>query len=252
MPHGPTLKLILVLVIVGLALATGLPPLLRRAHGRTPGAVAWGEALAAGVFLGAGLIHMLGDADSDFAEAGVDYPWSMVICGAVLLALLWVEHFGNRLSEARGVNANTLPVMGAAVLSVHSFLAGAAFGSSSTAAVTLVIFFAVLAHKGAAAFALAQELSQSTLGTATTLLLFTLFVGMFPAGALVGQLVGAETAAHPLVEPVFASLAAGTFLYLATLHGLRDNVLIADAKKAPEFTLTVLGFALMAIVAIWT
>ncbi|MEY8702692.1 zinc transporter, partial [Francisella philomiragia] len=40
-----------------------------------------GEALASGVFLGAGLIHMLGDAASDFFSLNVDYPYPFMISG---------------------------------------------------------------------------------------------------------------------------------------------------------------------------
>ncbi|MEM7430271.1 MAG: hypothetical protein AAF441_29800, partial [Pseudomonadota bacterium] len=40
-------------------------------------------AFAAGIFLGAGLIHVLGDASSTFDSAGTDYPFAMVLCGAM-------------------------------------------------------------------------------------------------------------------------------------------------------------------------
>lgn len=252
MTHGPELKMILVLVIVLLALGAGLPPLLRKVKGKPPGAIAWGEALAAGVFLGAGLIHMLGDADGDFAAAGVDYPWSMVICGAVMLALLRLEHMGSRAAQSRGDDSSALPLLGAVMLSIHSFLAGAAFGSSGTASVTLVIFVAVLAHKGAASFALGLQLSRSALKVPAALATFAIFVAMFPLGTFVGQAVTLADDSHPLLEPIFASLAAGTFLYLGTLHGLQDSAFIVHCRQVRAFGIAISGFGLMALVAIWT
>ncbi len=246
------LKIIFVAIIVMVALFSGWP-LFRRAEEREASqAVVLGEALACGVFLGAGLIHMLSDADSDFVDAGVDYPWATMICGSVILALLYFEHLGANLSRSDQKVSNLLPLLTVAVLSIHSFLVGAALGSSAEAAITVVIFIAVLAHKGAAAYALSLELSRSSLSRPAALLGYGVFVALFPLGAAVGTFVEAAKGAHPLWEPVFASLAAGTLLFLGTLHGLAANTLIARCQNRADFLFVVLGFAIMALVAIWT
>jgi len=246
------LKGILVAIVVVVALAAGGPVLSGGRARKHRHALGWGEAFAAGVFLGAGLIHMLGDSDSAFLQAGISYPLAPALCGAVILALLWVEHLGARISSRRGEGSAVVPVMAAAMLSVHSFLTGAAFGVSSSLAVALILFVAVLAHKGAASFALALELGNAPFRPRRAWLIFGIFVAMFPVGAAVGQSIEALSGSHPLVEPVFAALAAGTFLYLGTLHGLASSPMIVRCCNLKEFTGALAGFALMAIVAIWT
>jgi len=251
-PSEAVLKAILVAVVVAVALMAGGPVLRRRAAPTQRRALGWGEAFAAGIFLGAGLIHMLGDADGDFAAAGVAYPFAPALCGAIVLLLLWIEHLGTRIAERQGGASPIVPLMAAVMLSVHSFLTGAAFGVSSTLAVTLIIFVAVLAHKGAASFALALELSKAAFTRRRMWVVFVVFVVMFPIGAAVGQGIDALSGSHPLIEPVFSALAAGTFLYLGTLHGLASSPMIVRCCNLTEFGGAVAGFVLMAIVAIWT
>ena len=77
------LKLVMVAVVVIISLATGRPALKAMRSDRPLPALGFGEAFAAGIFLGAGLIHMLGDSQSAFDAANVDYPFAMVICGSV-------------------------------------------------------------------------------------------------------------------------------------------------------------------------
>merc|ERR1711938_376555 len=65
------------------------------------------------------------------------------------------------------------------MLSIHSLLMGAAFGISTSVALTIVIFIAVLAHKGSASFALGLELSRSKFSASSALYLFLIFVAIF-------------------------------------------------------------------------
>ena len=247
------IKVGFVLIIVTVALVAGLPALRRPAEGDHVEGYARGEALAVGVFLGAGIIHMLGDAASDFDEAGVAYPVGELLCGTVVLLLLWLEHLGNKLAGASGTSeGSVLAILAAIILALHSFLVGAALGTASELTTTVVVFLAVLAHKWAAAFALGLTLSRSRLGKRTTTALFLIFALMFPVGAAVGAGALAVTASHPLFEPTFASLAAGTFIYLGTLHGLTSSTLIAKCQHFPQFAMVATGFVLMAVVAIWT
>lgn len=245
-------KLIFLLVVVAVALAGGWPLYRRRGEMAEAGWLVLAEALACGVFLGAGLIHMLGDAAADFEAAGISYPVEMVICGGVILLLLYLEHAGNKLAARQSGAGTVLPLLTTLMLSIHSFLVGAALGTSNEMAIAIVIFLAVIAHKSAAAFALAIELLRSPLGSLAALACFFGFVAMFPAGFAVGTLAEAVTGEHPLWEPTFSALAAGTFLFLGTLHGLAANTLIARCQNRLDFAFVTLGFALMAVVAIWT
>lgn len=238
-------------VIVAVAFGAGVPVLAGRKFDADGTLAARGEAIAAGVFLGAGLIHMLGDAAGDFAAAGVDYPWPFLLCGAVVLALLLLEHVGAAAKGASNESA-ALALLATAMLSIHSFLAGAALGTSGVGAVAIVIFIAIVAHKWAASFALAVSLARSPLGRIPRFVAFVVFVLFLPLGVATGALAAEWDAAYPLVAPTLKALAAGTFLYLGTLHGLANGTLVARCCDLREFTAVVFGFALMAIVAIWT
>ena len=246
------LKLFLTLFVMVVSLMGGYLALRStRATGRQF-ALGVGEAFASGVFLGAGLIHMLGDADATFHDEGVDFPYAPLLCGVVLLALLWAEHLGDSLAKRSGASSEVLPLTAVAMLSVHSVLMGAAFGITSSFSIAMAVFVAVLAHKGAASFALGLELVRSSVAKPKQWQLFLFFVAMFPIGVALGQAVSHMTDAHPLVEAVFSAIAAGTFLFFGTLHGLASSPMIARCCNLREFSGAVAGFALMAVVAIWT
>lgn len=238
-------------VIVAVALVAGVPILSGIKFNADGTIAARGEALAAGVFLGAGLIHMLSDAASDFASAGVDYPWPFLLIGAVVLALLLVEQVGAAAKGAKGGRA-VLPLLAAGMLAIHSYLAGAALGTSGTGAVAIVIFVAIVAHKWAASFALAVSLTRSPLSRTARLAAFLMFVLFFPLGVVSGAIAAQWDTEYPLVAPTFKALAAGTFLYLGTLHGLADGTLVARCRDLRAFMAVLFGFALMAVVAVWT
>lgn len=249
---SPEITLIgMTIVIVAVALAAGTPVLFGHSFDADGRLAARGEAVAAGVFLGAGLIHMLGDAAGDFESAGIDYPWPFLLCGSVVLAMLLLEHIGAAAKGAKDGNG-VLALLAAAMLSIHSFLAGAALGTSGTGAVAIVIFIAILAHKWAAAFALAVSLVRSPLAPSTRMFAFLVFVVFLPLGVASGALAAEWDASYPLVAPTLKALAAGTFLYLGTLHGLANGTMVARCCDLREFSAAVFGFTLMAIVAVWT
>ena len=55
-------------------------------------------------FLGAGLLHMLADASSDFYAANIHYPLSFLLAGGTFLILLLLEHIGREIYEHHGTN----------------------------------------------------------------------------------------------------------------------------------------------------
>lgn len=240
------------LLIFIVALIAGLIPFYKKLTSSKKQTFPIGEALACGVFLGAGLIHMLGDASSQFSALGYDYPWAFVIAGIAFLFMLWLEHLGHELQHKNYDTNATLAILATVMLSLHSFLAGAALGLSDSFSLIIVLLLAVLAHKWAAGFALAVQINQSNFRTRTGLFLFLIFAIMTPLGIGFGSLVTASLTHHPLVEPIFASLAAGTFLYLGTLHGLKNSVMVEKCCNLYHYSFVILGFVLMAVVAIWT
>jgi len=244
------LKVLSIVLVVFVAVLAAYVPFAKRYYDRLQSDFPMGEALAAGVFLGAGLLHMLPEADSGFKLAGSHYPWAFMLAGAMFLVLLLFEHVGQEL-HAHEKSKIGFAVLAMIMLSIHSFLAGAALGLTHIAAVTLVIMIAILAHKWAASFALAIRLVQSQLSLSVALLLFAIFALMTPLGIIVGNTVSHGLVRHQFIEPVCASLASGTFLYLGTLHGLKQAVMVDKCCNLWRFIWVLIGFVLMAVIAIW-
>ena len=212
-----------------------------------------GEAFAGGVFLGAGLIHMLGEASRDFLSRHYEYPFAFLLAGSIFLILLWFEHIGRELYEHKhGSNSINFVYLSVVMLAIHSFLEGAALGLSDSFSVMIVILAAILAHKWAASFALAIQISSSPLPISSGIFWFCLFAIMTPLGILFGATILEKMPEDSILVPVFMSLAAGTFLYLGTLHGLKRAVMIDRCCDLRQFGFVVLGFFIMAIVALWT
>lgn len=244
------LKLIAAILILFITLIAGYLPFRKKRqakHFDFP----IGEAVACGVFLGAGLIHMLGDASSEFLSAGYQYPFAFLLAGASFLTLLLLEHVGTEM-EAHHTSTKSMAILATLMLSIHSLLEGAAVGISGEFLTAMILALAIFAHKWAASFSLALQINKSAFSFKSSLSLFLIFAVMTPIGIMIGDTILASTGNHPLLTPIFSSLAAGTFLYIGTLHGLRRATMIERCCNMREFLFMLLGFTLMAIVAIWT
>jgi zinc transporter 1/2/3 len=219
-----------------------------------------GNAFAGGVFLGAGLIHMLPDAQAGFrALTGSDYPWFALVCCAGFLLILFLEkvlvHHGHS-HEGMAAQADDLsvsPYVLMVVLSLHSVITGIALGTEGRIVQAAVILIAVTAHKGTAAFALAVSLLRNSATLRRLAGLVGLFSLMTPLGILLGMgfMKVLSGPAEQMFEAGFDGLAAGTFLYVALLDILEKE--FADPLHRPlKFAWVFAGLAVMAIVAIWT
>jgi zinc transporter ZupT len=242
-------KLLAALLILVITLIAGIIPFHKKHIAKINTDFPIGEAFACGVFLGAGLLHMLGDAANDFIQLGYHYPFAFLLAGTTFLALLLLEHVSQEFYQHRGEHSKSFAIIAVLMLAIHSFLEGAALGLSENVAL-VVILVAIVAHKWAASFAIAMQLNKSSMNLIGALLWFALFAIMTPVGVLFGSLLTPET--HSLLVPIFTSLAAGTFIYLGTLHGLTRAVMIQRCCNLRHFTFVILGFALMAVVALWT
>ena len=247
-----TIKIISLLLILTVTLLAGFYPFFKKLKTKQSHAFPVGESLAAGVFLGAGLIHMLGDAAQDFNRLHFDYPIAFLLAGTTFLLLLLLEHIGREVYEKKGAHSNGFAILATLMLSIHSFLAGAALGLSGSFSVVILILLAILAHKWAASFALAVQINKSQLGFKSGTALFGLFAVMVPIGIICGASATHALANYPLIAPIFSSLAAGTFLYLGTLHGLERAVLVKQCCNLKQYSFVMLGFIIMAVVAVWT
>jgi len=251
-----TFKWIALFSILFAGLAGGFYPLFKRDQARSEEGFPEGQAFASGVFLALALTIMLPTGSHLFGKAfpGVDYPISAVFAIVSFLFLLAIEHFSEHIKEAQGsgdkeISGPVLPIIMIAMIAIPSFLLGTALGlSASTSAV--FIFIAIMIHKGSAGFGLALNLVRSTLTRVQSAIIYCFFLFATPLGILVGSdvhefLSGSEMI---VVKAFILSLAAGVFLYMGTLHGLRNTPLVKNCNCKRGFILMLVGFILTALV----
>lgn len=253
-------KLFYIAVILAVGLTAGLAPVLTDAKARYERFFSLGNALGGGVFLGAGLIHLLPDAIDNFGTLlgpGLTYPLASLICAAGFLVVLLIEKVivgvdEDRFADAIGQNAFA-PYVLALVLSVHSVIVGIALGMESQAVTSAALFLAIMAHKGVAAFALGTSLRRGGIARARSTGLIAMFASMTPLGIVLGAHAGTVLTNNGAqwFEGVFDALAAGTFLYIAVMDIVQDEFSIGEDVKL-KFAMVLLGLAIMAVVAIWT
>ncbi len=245
------LKILAAIAILIVAAIAGWLPFHRRFSSLKGLDFPRGEALASGVFLGAALIHMLSDSANQFQQLNIHYPLAFFLAGLSFLILLLLEHFGSEISHHGKKNSASIAIISFVMLSIHSLFAGAALGLSHYLGTVILILIAILAHKWAAGFALAIQLNKSTLSQTKRILYFTIFALMTPLGIVLGQGLASTTGAYPFIEPVLLAIASGTFLYIGTLHGLKRSVMVERCCNLKDFSFVIIGFLLMALVAIW-
>ena len=111
---------------------------------------------------------------------------------------------------------------------------------------------AILSHKGSAAFALMVSLHVGGFDAARQKRILLFFVMMTPIGLFIGTLASATLLGRTatLIEGAFDALTAGTFIYVAVLD-IIDEELSKDEDKLAKFTLIIVGIAFMALLALW-
>ncbi len=257
--------LFLVAVLAAGALG-GAVPLWRggKGEGRFLG---WGNALAAGVFLGAAWIHMLPDAADGWRELGWDYPMGYLLAACGFILMLLFEHVllpesahevvhapsNERFAHLRENGRSAFTAYAVLIaLSAHSFMAGLALGAQPELAGALVIFLAIMAHKSIGGFALGVSLVRNRMPTRRAWSLLALFAAATPLGILVGAGVGEALDGRMRVacEAAFLALAAGSFAYVATLDILRDEFLEPGGRWS-KWLLVAFGVGLMGVIARW-
>ena len=207
-----------------------------------------GNTFAAGIFLGAGLIHMLPDATQGFSEViDSDFPFAPFIAALGFLLILFIEKI-----MANGKNINSYPYILIVILSIHSIIAGIALGTENHIAQSIVIAIVVLAHKGSAAFALAISMIKSQLEKNKIIKMIILFSFMTPLGIVIGTIISnlLSSTASEFSIAMFDALAAGTFFYIAIMEIFHDE--FQDKNNLYlKFFMSMLGVLFMALLAVW-
>ncbi len=246
-----SLKIIFAFVTFAIILIGGWYPFFKK-RSKTEDAhhdLAIGETLATGVFLGAALLHMLPESNALFLESNYHYPWAFIITGAVFLFFLWFEHLGKELYQHHSATHPAFALLAWGMLSIHSIMIGTALGLNHNNSLIIMLFLAIVTHKWAESFAIAVQLTKSSLTRFQSLFFFFTFSLMTPLGIFIGWYFGYGVETNSLFDPILIAASAGTFLYLGTLHGLERCVLVERCCNLRDFSFVIIGFALMASVA---
>uniref|UniRef100_A0A8C8STQ1 Solute carrier family 39 member 2 n=1 Tax=Pelusios castaneus TaxID=367368 RepID=A0A8C8STQ1_9SAUR len=222
---------------------------------------------AAGVFLGACLMHMVADALTDIqGELGkqlqqLDYPFAELIISIGFFLVFLTESLvlhccrstrpppsSPSILHSHGVPAPSghSPVSFRALvlfvsLSLHSLFEGLAVGVQQGEAGALQLCLAILAHKGVIAFSLGLQLVQSGTRPRWRLLYLGVFALMSPSGMAVGiGLSLSGGAAGGLAMALLEGVAAGTFLYITFLEILPQELSSPEPPLA-KFSFIALG-----------
>ncbi|MEE8299109.1 MAG: ZIP family metal transporter, partial [Thermodesulfobacteriota bacterium] len=107
--------------------------------------------------------------------------------------------------------------------------------------------------KGAASFALGISMRKADFIKSLHFKVITLFTIMTPSGIILGSILSnifSNTISKEL-EGIFDSLAAGTFLYVAVLDIIEEEFSI-PGNEWLKFVSIIVGFLLMALLAVWS
>jgi zinc transporter 1/2/3 len=250
-------KIVSVMIIFGFGLVGGMVPTRFSMNEAGRRNLVLGNAFAGGIFLGAGLLHMLPDARENFGTyyPNSDFPLFALICGIGFLLILLIEKALLRGSEDVGAmseNRAFYPFMLCLILSVHSIIAGTSLGLEASLLSSIAILIAIVAHKGSAAFALGVSLKNSAFPAPRHMVLIIFFSVMTPLGVLLGSLFATAMSDKTaiLMEAIFDGLAAGTFLYVAVADIMKE-VFEQVSDRWLKILFIITGFLLMALIAIW-
>ena len=182
-----------------------------------------------------------------------DYPiFALVAAIGFLVVMLLDKVLAPAFGRAKSKGA-IYPYVLMLTLSVHSIITGMALGLETHLVSAGAILFAILAHRTTAAMALSISFSKGTAPARRSRNLLWIFYTTTPIGILAGTWLAAYIQGPGEVhfEAVFDALAAGTFFYIAVM-----DILAEEFRKkhnhAQNFFMVILGFSIMAVVAIWT
>lgn len=148
---------------------------------------------------------------------------------------------------------NSVPYILAIILIIHAITEGAALGIGSTFSEAVILLIAIMAHKGSESFALCMTMLRHELPLKRVIAIILVFALMTPLGIALGTVINQYAIFEngELVAAVFNAFAAGTFLYISTLHHVRFHQHTEEKQGLQEFACLMSGLAVMAATTFW-
>ena len=210
------------------------------------------DAFADGIFLGTAVFHVFPDA---LQEIPILLAILITSVGFFLLFILerWIiHHEKKRQAIANDHICTASGLMLVSILSVHAFIAGSALGVSDTKSNVSILLIAILAHKGFESFALMIGLHRSLKNEKKIKGILWTFTFVTPLGIILSALIQTffQIQTANLITSLFDAFAAGSFLYIGTLHARHNHFHSPRTTIGYEKILTTLiSIAAMGIMA---
>ncbi len=224
-----------------MAVLCGRWPLKLAAQPESRHTISLTNCFAAGVFLGAGLIHTLADSNAQLRNLS-DFPLAYVLASVGFFLVFGFDRLIGHTAEPGSFS----PYVLAMVLGVHSLIAGTAVGLEQDVSGGLILLGAILAHKGSASFALGASLTRAGLPESTIKRTVAYFALTTPLGIAAGTFLSQYLAGPraELIEGCFDGLAAGTFLYVAVMEIMADEF-SGHGNHRLKYLMTLVGLTVM-------
>lgn len=248
------LKLFFALLILVAGFVGAILPMFYRNTKRSELLLYYGEYFARGIFLSAGLIHLLPDAALSFQalHPGVHYPVVFTLCVLTLFFIQLIEQATNRFAAKTAFAQHWMPYLLLILLSIHSIVSGAALGIDNNLSHVIIIFIAIISHKSAEGFALGMSMRAHKIEKRVLLWLIIAFSLMTPLGIVTSSVVSTllTSSQASLAQALFGGIAAGTFLYMASFKTADLEDCIKEKANLTATAFFGLGIGLMASVAL--
>ena len=145
-------KILAALAILAMGILGGIVPLAAARHGTRRRLLSFGNALAGGIFLGAGFIHLLPEAGEALKEV-VDYPLAPLVAALGIGLLLLIDRVvfefirSEQTAPTKAIRQPIFPLVLLVALSVHSIIAGIALGVQPELAHSVLVMIGILFHR---------------------------------------------------------------------------------------------------------
>lgn len=241
------------LSILLISLIGGYYPLTKHNEALGEHSFSAGKSFTCGVFLALSLTVMLPGAFGLWHKILQQhfYPVATYIAIVVFIILLALEHQLDHLKEENEPNAAIIPIIMTTMIGICSFFLGTALGVSDTLA-AIMVFLAIIAHKGSASFALALTMVKSKMSRLQVYVCFLCFAFATPMGILLGSIIhqyfSGESAM--IFKAIVISGASGVFLYLATTYGLRHTPFVKHCRNKRGFIIMLCGLIITVLVSV--